>query len=123
MARVERSEVSALRVRSEVRPSMSVRAVDQAAMASSARAWAQPDTPQEKVWAIHRLACDEEVAAQVTTDFLRRPAVSSQVRPEDKVRLVEEFTRDDDVAAEVTPTRRPLRPSTATRRSLRRCAA
>lgn len=62
----------------------------------------KPETPQEKVRAIHRLARDEEVAAQVTTDFLRRPAVASQVTAQDKVRVVEEFTRDDDVATEVT---------------------
>lgn len=61
-----------------------------------------PITPQEKVSAIHTLARDEDVAATVTSDFLRRPAVVSQVKPEDKVRVVEELTRDDRVAAEVT---------------------
>lgn len=43
-----------------------------------------------------------EVAAVVTSDFLRRPTVVSQVRQEDKVRAVEELTRDDHVAAKVT---------------------
>lgn len=66
--------------------------------------------------AIHRLVRDEEVAAQVTTDFLRRPAVASQVRAEDKVRVVEEFTRDDDVATEVTTN--ILRRPTVARRAM-----
>jgi hypothetical protein len=61
-----------------------------------------PVTPQEKVSAIHTLARDEEVAATVTSDFLRRPAVVSQVKEEDKVRVVEELTRDETVAATVT---------------------
>lgn len=61
-----------------------------------------PVTPQEKISAIHTLARDEEVAATVTSDLLRRPAVVAQVRQEDKVRVVEELTRDDHVAATVT---------------------
>lgn len=61
-----------------------------------------PITPQEKVSAIHTLARDEDVAATVTSDFLRRPTVVSQVKEEDKVRAVEELTRDDHVAAKVT---------------------
>nr|WTB12141.1 DUF6192 family protein [Streptomyces antimycoticus] len=61
-----------------------------------------PVSPQEKVTAIHTLAQDEDVAATVTTDFLRRPAVAAQVKPEDRVRVVEEFTRDENVAAQVT---------------------
>ncbi|MEW2167268.1 DUF6192 family protein [Streptomyces sp. NPDC007084] len=62
----------------------------------------KPVTPQEKVSAIHTLATDEEVAATVTSDLLRRPTVVAQVRQEDKVRVVEELTRDDHVAAKVT---------------------
>ncbi|MFF9490613.1 DUF6192 family protein [Streptomyces sp. NPDC014676] len=58
-----------------------------------------PVTPQEKVTAIHSLARDEEVAAAVTTDFLKRPQVAAKVSAEDKVRVVEEFTRDESVAA------------------------
>jgi hypothetical protein len=46
----------------------------------------RPVTAQEKIRAIHTLARDEEVAAAVTTDFLRRPAVASQVSAVDKVR-------------------------------------
>ncbi|MEJ1202890.1 MULTISPECIES: DUF6192 family protein [unclassified Streptomyces] len=57
-----------------------------------------PETPQEKVTAIHSLARDEEVAALVTTDFLKRPQVAAKVPMEDKVRVVEEFTRDQSVA-------------------------
>ena len=58
-----------------------------------------PETPQEKITAIHHLARDEEVAATVTTDFLSRPQVAAKVSPENKVRVVEEFTRDETVAA------------------------
>ncbi|MEU6016679.1 DUF6192 family protein [Streptomyces sp. NPDC047515] len=57
-----------------------------------------PASPQEKITAIHSLARDEEVAAVVTSDFLRRPAVAAQVKAEDKVRVVKEFTRDENVA-------------------------
>ncbi|WP_406429999.1 DUF6192 family protein [Streptomyces sp. NBC_00631] len=63
----------------------------------------KPVTPQEKVSAIHTLAQDEEVAAQVTGDLLRRPAVVAQVKDEDKVRVVEELTREEKVAAAVAP--------------------
>lgn len=62
----------------------------------------KPVTPQEKISAIHTLATDEQVAATVTSDLLRRPTVVAQVRQEDKVRVVEELTRDDHVAATVT---------------------
>ncbi|MEU3464796.1 DUF6192 family protein [Streptomyces sp. NPDC006733] len=62
----------------------------------------KPVTPQEKVSAIHTLAQDEEVAATVTSDLLRRPTVIAQVKQEDKVRAAEELTRDDHVAAKVT---------------------
>ncbi|WP_215453322.1 DUF6192 family protein [Streptomyces sp. ATCC 21386] len=57
-----------------------------------------PETPQEKITEIHHLARDEEVAATVTTDFLKRPQVAAKVSPENKVRMVEEFTRDETVA-------------------------
>lgn len=57
-----------------------------------------PVSPQEKVTAIHSLAQDEEVAAAVTTDFLKRPQVAAKVPQTDKVRVVEEFTRDEAVA-------------------------
>lgn len=62
----------------------------------------KPVSPQEKITAIHALAQDEDVAAVVTGDLLRRPAVASQVKAEDKVRVVEELTRDEGVAAAVT---------------------
>ncbi|MET9648577.1 DUF6192 family protein [Streptomyces syringium] len=57
-----------------------------------------PQTPQEKITAIHSLAQDEQVAAAVTTDLLKRPQVAAKVPVEDKVRVVEEFTRDESVA-------------------------
>ncbi|WP_443078953.1 DUF6192 family protein [Streptomyces sp. NBC_01497] len=63
----------------------------------------KPVTPQEKVSAIHTLAQDEEVAAAVTGDLLRRPAVVAQVKDRAKVRAVEELTREDQVAAAVAP--------------------
>ncbi|MFE9374729.1 DUF6192 family protein [Streptomyces sp. NPDC006711] len=63
----------------------------------------KPVTPQEKISAIHTLAQDEKVAAQVTGDLLRRPAVVAQVKEEDKVRVVEELTREEKVAAAVAP--------------------
>ncbi|WP_174855714.1 DUF6192 family protein [Streptomyces rishiriensis] len=44
----------------------------------------KPVTPREKASAIHSLAQDEEVAARVTGDLLRRPAVVAQVKDEDK---------------------------------------
>lgn len=62
----------------------------------------KPVTPQEKISAIHTLATDEEVAATVTGDLLRRPTVVAQVKQEDKVRAVEELTRDNHVAAKIT---------------------
>lgn len=58
----------------------------------------RPASPQEKITAIHTLARDEEVAAAVTTDFLKRPTVAAKVSERDKVRVVEEFTRDETVA-------------------------
>ncbi|MER5808270.1 DUF6192 family protein [Streptomyces sp. NPDC002033] len=61
-----------------------------------------PVSKQEKISAIHALAQDEEVAAVVTTDLLRRPSISAHVAVEDRVRVVEEFTRDESVAATVT---------------------
>ncbi|MEU3282798.1 DUF6192 family protein [Streptomyces antibioticus] len=57
-----------------------------------------PETPQEKITEIHHLARDEEVAATVTTDFLKRPQVAAKLSPENKARAVEEFTRDEAAA-------------------------
>lgn len=59
-------------------------------------------TVEEKVQAVTDLVRDDEVAGQVATGLLRRPAVSSQVSPEDKVRVVQELARDDEVAGQVT---------------------
>ncbi|MGV2918282.1 DUF6192 family protein [Streptomyces alfalfae] len=45
-------------------------------------------------------AQDDEVAAQVTGDLLRRPTVAGKFTSEDKTRVVvEEFTRDEGIAA------------------------
>jgi hypothetical protein len=58
----------------------------------------RPASPQEKITAIHSLARDEEVAATVTTDFLKRPTVAAKVPAAEKAWVVEEFTRDEAVA-------------------------
>ncbi|GGP78274.1 hypothetical protein GCM10010214_62210 [Streptomyces abikoensis] len=55
-------------------------------------------TPKEKITAIHTLAQDDQVAAVVTSDFLKRPEVTAKVTTVDKARVVEEFTRDEHVA-------------------------
>ncbi|MEO3768629.1 DUF6192 family protein [Streptomyces sp. B8F3] len=57
-----------------------------------------PVTPKEKITAIHTLARDDQVAASVTSDFLKRPEVTAKVTTVDKARVVEEFTRDEHVA-------------------------
>ncbi|MEU9631603.1 DUF6192 family protein [Streptomyces luteogriseus] len=58
----------------------------------------RPASPQERINAIHSLARDEEVAATVTTDLLKRPTVAAKVPAAEKARVVEEFTRDEAVA-------------------------
>lgn len=45
-----------------------------------------PESLQEKVDAIHDLAADDQVAARVATDFLRRPAVASKAIADDTAR-------------------------------------
>ncbi|KJY41437.1 hypothetical protein VR41_12600 [Streptomyces sp. NRRL B-1568] len=62
----------------------------------------RPVTVKEKVAAVTDLTKDEEVAALVASDLLRRPAVTQQVAPERKLRVVAELTRDESVAQEVT---------------------
>ncbi|MFI1677352.1 DUF6192 family protein [Streptomyces sp. NPDC020607] len=59
-----------------------------------------PVSPQEKISAIHSLAQDDEVAAQVSGDLLRRPTVAGKFTSENKARVVEEFTRDEQIAAQ-----------------------
>ncbi|MGW4048646.1 DUF6192 family protein [Streptomyces sp. NPDC004721] len=59
---------------------------------------ANPVSPEEKITAIHSLARAEEVAAAVTSDFLKRPTVAAKVSEQEKVRVVEELTRDESVA-------------------------
>ncbi|MFE7127785.1 DUF6192 family protein [Streptomyces sp. NPDC057617] len=57
---------------------------------------------EDKVRSVEELTRDEDVAATVTGDLLRRPAVVAQVKQEERVRVVKELTRDEHVAAEVT---------------------
>ncbi|MEV0221232.1 DUF6192 family protein [Streptomyces sp. NPDC050704] len=75
----------------------------------------RPETPAQKVAAIHRLADDEEVAAKVATDVLRRPGVAAKVVADDtarhlvnkaqttqhKTEVVHDLIEDDAVAAQV----------------------
>ncbi|WP_308010819.1 DUF6192 family protein [Streptomyces sp. AC495_CC817] len=68
----------------------------------------------------HGLAQDEEVAATVTGDLLRRPAVVAQVKEEDKVRAVEELTREDQSESLITWAAIALMTRRITRRSSRR---
>lgn len=58
-----------------------------------------PISPQEKITAIHSLAQDDQVAATITRDLLKRPQVAAKVPTKDKARVVEEFTRDETAAA------------------------
>ncbi|MEU8548916.1 DUF6192 family protein [Streptomyces roseoverticillatus] len=75
----------------------------------------RPETPAQKVAAIHRLAGDDDVAAQVASDVLRRPAVAAKVVADDtarhmvnkaqttqhKTEVVHDLIADDTVAAQV----------------------
>ncbi|MEV0254732.1 DUF6192 family protein [Streptomyces sp. NPDC050732] len=63
------------------------------------------DTPvsvEEKVQAVTDLTRDDDVAAQVATELLRRPATTAKLPPAERVRVVQELTRDDEVATTVT---------------------
>ncbi|MEV0052477.1 DUF6192 family protein [Saccharopolyspora shandongensis] len=62
----------------------------------------RPVTVEEKVQAVTDLTRDDEVAAQVTADLLKRPTVTEHVAPAEKMRVVTELTRDEEVAKEVT---------------------
>ncbi|GHE75746.1 hypothetical protein GCM10018785_50100 [Streptomyces longispororuber] len=62
----------------------------------------RPVTVDEKVAAVADLTRDDEVAAQVATDLLKRPTVSEHVPPAEKMRVVTELTRDEATAQEVT---------------------
>ncbi|MFF2385790.1 DUF6192 family protein [Streptomyces sp. NPDC058108] len=62
----------------------------------------RPVTVDEKVQAVADLTRDDEAAAQVATDLLKRPAVTEHVTPAETVRFVTELTTDDTVAQQVT---------------------
>jgi Family of unknown function (DUF6192) len=62
----------------------------------------RPVTVDEKVRAVADLTRDEEVAAVVAGDLLRRPTVTAQVPEAEKVRVVAELTREESVAQQVT---------------------
>ncbi|KOG91357.1 DUF6192 family protein [Streptomyces varsoviensis] len=75
----------------------------------------RPVTVPQKVTAVHDLAQDDEVAAQIAADVLRRPAVAKKVMTDDharrmvnkaqtvqhKAEIVHELTDDENVAAQV----------------------
>ncbi|CAL9335792.1 hypothetical protein SUDANB6_00164 [Streptomyces sp. enrichment culture] len=77
----------------------------------------RPVTVDEKVQAVADPTRDDEDAAQVATDLLKRPAMTEHVTPAERVRVVTEPTRDDTVAKEVTTSllRRPAVARTAMR--------
>ncbi|MEV7535388.1 DUF6192 family protein [Streptomyces hydrogenans] len=62
----------------------------------------RPVTVEEKVQAAADLTRDEEVAAIVTADLLRRPTATAQLPSAERVRVVQELTRDEEVAKTVT---------------------
>ena len=70
---------------------------------------AVPVSPQEKIQAIHGLAQDEEVAARVTTDFLRRPEVAFKAMTDDTARhlvnraQVDRSRQADEIFREESP--------------------
>ncbi|MCX5206063.1 DUF6192 family protein [Streptomyces sp. NBC_00237] len=70
--------------------------------AKRARGWQvhNPVSVQEKVTAIHGLAADDQVAAQVAADLLRRPAVADEVPAQARVEAIRDLSRDERVAAE-----------------------
>jgi hypothetical protein len=59
-----------------------------------------PVSVQEKVTAIHGLASDDRVAAQVAADLLRRPAVADQVPAKARVEAIRDLAHDEQLAAE-----------------------
>ncbi|WP_222441014.1 DUF6192 family protein [Streptomyces sp. BK340] len=68
------------------------------------------ETPAQKVDAIHRLADEDEVAAEVATDVLRRPAVAAIVVadvPPDGQRGADHAARDRDPRCLTRRTARP----------------
>jgi hypothetical protein len=77
----------------------------------------RPVTVDEKVQAVADLTRDDEVAAQVATDLLKRPAVTEHVTPAERMRVVTELTRDDSVAQQVTTDL--LRRPTVARKTMR----
>ncbi|MFF6984416.1 DUF6192 family protein [Streptomyces sp. NPDC008343] len=62
-----------------------------------------PQTIQEKVEAIHDLAADEQVAARVATDFLRRPSVVFHAAGDDTARHLFNKAQNDRWQQQKTP--------------------
>ncbi|MFJ8636433.1 DUF6192 family protein [Streptomyces sp. NPDC093568] len=82
--------------------------------AKRARGWnvQHPVSVQEKVTAIHGLAVDDQVAAQVAADLLQRPAVTDEVPPQVRIETIGGLAHDEGVAAEAA-TRLLHRPDVA----------
>ncbi|MFI6056127.1 DUF6192 family protein, partial [Streptomyces violascens] len=70
--------------------------------AKRVRGWQvqNPVSVQEKVTAIHGLAADDQVAAQVAADLLRRPAVADEVPAQVRVETIRDLAHDEQVAAQ-----------------------
>ncbi|MFF0164067.1 DUF6192 family protein [Streptomyces sp. NPDC005263] len=70
----------------------------------TANRWPKGRRKEGVSFTVHRILASvvDEVAAQVATDLLKRPAVTEHVTPAERVRVVTELTRDDTVAKEVT---------------------
>ncbi|WP_393073444.1 DUF6192 family protein [Streptomyces sp. LN704] len=59
-----------------------------------------PKSVQEKVTAIHGLATDDRVAAQIAADLLQRPAVAENVPAKARIEAIRGLAHDEQIAAE-----------------------
>ncbi|MGK5555054.1 DUF6192 family protein [Actinomadura kijaniata] len=73
----------------------------------------RPVSPREKVRAIHELARDDEVAATVATDLLRRPAVAEQAMADDVAKDRVNQAQYDHARRAAAPVRRIAEPALA----------
>jgi hypothetical protein len=71
----------------------------------------RPELVGEKVRAIHDLAADEEVAATVATDLLRRPAVARQAMSDNVARHLVNRAQVEQAQQAAEPVRKAARPA------------
>ncbi|MEW2354231.1 DUF6192 family protein [Spirillospora sp. NPDC029432] len=71
----------------------------------------RPESAGEKVRAIHDLARDEEVAAAVATDLLRRPAVARQAMADDTARHLVNRAQTEQAQRAAGPARKAVGPA------------